>query len=248
MDGAFADAGMAREAGLPRGKVVLAGGHELRPGCEEMDRRVLRDAGGRAARVVFLPTAVARYDPIGSGRGAVAYFKRLGAHCDVAMILNRADADRQEMVDLIARATLVYLGGGDPPVLLAALRGSRAWEAALLAFRQGAVVGGSSAGAMVVCERTLLPGESQPAWGDGLGLVPHALVLPHFGAAREETAARLAATHAPIAVLGIPEQSALLGGNGMWEVAGPGPVVVFAGGERRQYHAGESVALVPPVT
>ena len=174
---------------MPGGKIVLAGGHELRPGCEEMDRRVLQDAGGRAARVVFLPTAVARYDPVGSGRGAVAYFKRLGVHCEVAMILSRADADRQEMVRLIEAATLVFMGGGDPPVLLEALRGSPAWEAILRAYERGAVVGGASAGAMVVCGRTLLPGKrtegAPPEWGDGLGLVPNALVLPHFGPSRE---------------------------------------------------------------
>ncbi len=29
------------------GKIILAGGNEMRPGCEEMDERVLRDAGGR---------------------------------------------------------------------------------------------------------------------------------------------------------------------------------------------------------
>ena len=53
------------------GKIILAGGNEMRPGCEEMDERVLRDAGGSTARVVFLPTAVARHDPRGSGRGAL---------------------------------------------------------------------------------------------------------------------------------------------------------------------------------
>ena len=237
------------------GKVVLAGGHELRPGCEEMDERVLRDAGGRGARVVFLPTAVARYDPVGSGRGAVAYFKRLGATCAVAMILNRADADRPDMVALIEDATLVYLGGGDPDVLLAALDGSLAWQAALRAGARGAVVGGSSAGAMVVCSHLLMPGQQGRAspgqsWVAGLGLVPDTLVLPHFTQEREATAVALAGDMASAgvpgaAVLGIPEQSALLGQGRAWEVAGPGPVVVIGASTIRRYGRGDAVQRPP---
>jgi cyanophycinase len=160
------------------GKIILAGGNEMRPGCEEMDERVLQEAGGAAARVVFLPTAVARHDPRGSGRGAVAYWGRLGARCDVAMILDRAGADRQEWVEMIEGGTLIYLGGGDPDVLLDALADSSAWQAILRVYARGGVVGGSSAGAMVVCARTLLPGKrdgASPPWVDGLGLIP----VPH---------------------------------------------------------------------
>ena len=237
----------------PMGRVVLAGGHELRPGCEPMDRRVLREAGGRQARVVFLPTAVANYDPVGSGRGAVAYFARLGAPCEVAMILTRADADRPDMVAVIEQATLLYLGGGDTHVLLDALSGSLAWAAALRAQTGGAVVGGSSAGAMVACSHTLLPARPPaqgPPWVAGLGLVAQALVLPHFEPARAALAADLAArlageVDAAMAVLGIPEQSALLSHDGRWEVVGPGPVTVFQGGQRRAYASGANAVLGP---
>ncbi len=230
------------------GKIILAGGHELRPGCEEMDRRVLETAGGRDARVVFLPTAVAHYDPVGSGRGAVAYWGRLGAHCDVAMILNRADADDPRWARIIEDGTLIYLGGGDPDVLLDALQGSTAWEAVRRAHERGAVVGGSSAGAMVVCGQTLIPGRGsgtldQAPWAPGLGLVPNALVWPHYTPDKEgaanDLAARLAAEVSPsLALLGIPEQQGLLGGADGWEVAGRGPIVVFQHGRTRSYGAG----------
>ncbi len=235
------------------GKIILAGGNEMRPGCEEMDERVLRDAGdagGGTARVVFLPTAVARYDPQGSGRSAMAYWGRLGASCAVAMILDRADADRQEWGEMIEGATLVYLGGGDPDALLDALAGSSAWQAILCVYARGGVVGGSSAGAMIVCARTLLPGKRAGAstpWVDGLGLVPAALVLPHYSTGRANTArdlaARLAQEAAPdSAVLGVPEMSGLLGDSAGWDVVGPGPVTVFQGGDARIYQRGDRVA------
>ena len=230
------------------GKVVLAGGAELQPGCEAMDRQVLDAAGGaEAARVVFLPTAVARYRPQASAQQATAYFERLGAACKVAMILSRADADRLEWVAMIERGTLIYLAGGDPDSLLDALSGSAAWQAILRVYGRGGVVGGSSAGAMVVCGQTLLPGRRgahQTPWVNGLGLVPETLVLPHY---REEgrsnavgLAARLRNEVAPgMRILGIPEQTALLGAGDEWTVAGPGTVSVFADGEERDYTGGE---------
>ncbi len=230
------------------GKIILAGGHELRPGCEEMDRRVLETAGGPDARVVFLPTAVAHYDPVGSGRGAVAYWGRLGARCDVAMILSRADADDPRWARMIEDGTLIYLGGGDPDVLLDALHGSPAWEAVRRAYERGAVVGGSSAGAMVVCGQTLIPGRGSDTldgvpWALGLDLVPDALVWPHYTPDKESAAMKLAARLAreispSMALLGIPEQQGLLGSADGWEVVGRGPIVVFQHDRRRSYGAG----------
>lgn len=233
------------------GTVVLAGGDELRPGCEEMDRRVLQEAGGGEARVVFLPTAVARHYPRESGRAAIAYFDRLDARCEVAMILTRADAEQPEQVGLIERASLVYLGGGDPDVLLDVLAGSAAWAAALRVYERGGVIGGSSAGAMVMCSHTLLPGtrgiEGTP-WVEGLGVVRDALVLPHYTAQRAGSLATLAGRmrgelSSDAAVLGIPEHTALLGNGAAWEVAGPGQVRVHARAEARDYGRGERVVL-----
>jgi len=226
----------------------------MRPGCEEMDERVLQEAGSAAARVVFLPTAVARHDPRGSGHGAVAYWSRLGAHCEVAMILDRADADRREWIEMIEGSTLVYLGGGDPDVLLDALAGSSAWQAILRVYARGGVVGGASAGAMVVCARTLLPGKRDSAsspWVDGLGLVPNALVLPHYSAARagaaRDLATRLVGEAPPdSAVLGIPEMSGLLGDGASWQVVGPGPATVFRGSDMRTYQRDDRIGPPPP--
>jgi cyanophycinase len=233
------------------GKIVLAGGDELRPGCEEMDRNVLQAAGGPNAEVVFLPTAAARHYPRAAARTALDYFGRLGARCTVAMILTRQDAARPEYVSMIEGGSLIYLAGGDPDVLLEVLAGSAAWVAALRVYEQGGVVGGSSAGAMAVCSHTLLPdrraAEERP-WVPGLGLVPHALVLPHYAAPRATLAATLAErlSHevAPtFSVLGIPEHVALLGSGAMWEVVGPVPVTVFTAGRQRAYRPGEPVTL-----
>ena len=235
------------------GTVVLAGGAELQPGCEAMDRQVLAAAGGASARVVFLPTAVARYQPQASARQATAYFGRLGAPCETAMILSREDADGPEWLAMIERGTLIYLAGGDPDSLLDALAGSAAWEAILRVYRRGGVVGGSSAGAMVVCGQTLLPGKRgahEAPWVPGLDLVPDTLVLPHYRSEGRSNAVGLAARLrnevAPATrVLGIPEQTALLGDSDRWTVAGPGAVSVFTSSGEHSYSSGEALSLEP---
>jgi cyanophycinase len=236
------------------GEIVLAGGDELQPGCEEMDRQVLQAAGGSQAQVVFLPTAVARHYPQAAARTATAYFSRLGARCTVAMILTRQDAERPEYVAMIESGTLIYLAGGDPDVLLDVLAGSAAWAAALRVYERGGLVGGSSAGAMVMCSHTLLPGRraaDQVPWVAGLGLVQHALVLPHYTPTRATTATTLAERLGreitpTFSVLGIPEHTALLGSGAVWDVVGPGPVTVFAAGNQRAYEPGLRVTLDNP--
>lgn len=233
------------------GKIVLAGGAELQPACEEMDRQVLQAAGGAGAQVVFLPTAVARHYPQASARSALGYFGRLGARCTVAMILTREDAQRPEQVASIERGTLIYLAGGDPDVILDVLAGTPAFAAMRRVYERGGVVGGSSAGAMAMCSHTLVPGSTGPKespWVAGLGLAEHALVLPHYTAMRAASAAALAEQLrrdvAPsFAVFGIPEHVALLGSGTEWDVVGPEPVTVFTAGEHRSYRQGEHVTI-----
>jgi cyanophycinase len=242
---------MRRSGVFMAGKMVLAGGDELRPGCEEMDQKILQAAGGPQAQVIFLPTAVARHYPQAAARTASAYFSRLGARCTVAMILTRQDAELPEYISMIESGTLIYLAGGDPDVLLDVLAGSAVWAAVLRVYERGGVVGGSSAGAMVMCSHTLLPGrraDDQVPWVAGLGLVRHTLVLPHYVAPRAASAVPLAAhlrrEVAPtFSVLGIPEHTALLGNGVAWDVVGPGPVTIFAADEQRAYSQGARVTL-----
>jgi cyanophycinase len=227
------------------GLVILAGGHEVRPGCEPMDRRVVAAAGGRDARVVFLPTAVAAYNPHGSILGAVAYFASLGVEARGVPVLTREDAERPQYEAAVREATLVYLGGGDPAHLLATLRDTAVWRAVLEVYERGGVVGGSSAGAMVVCEWVALP----PDWTakrDGLALVGNAMVMPHYRPARlGQLQERARALPDGVAILGIPEQSGLLGNSAGWEALGPEPVVAVASGTARTIAPGESIAPIP---
>jgi cyanophycinase-like exopeptidase len=101
----------------------------------------------------------------------------------------------------------------------------------------GAVVMGSSAGAMVLCDWTVLPDRPGPVGGPavvpGLGLVPDLLVLPHWSGprGREPWLRAVAATVPPqVRVVGLPEQSGVLvGPDGLTAVGSAASAVVSDG-------------------
>ena len=98
-----------------------------------------------------------------------------------------------------AIARFIYLGGGSPLHLRSVLKDSPAWRALVEAWQDGAVVAGSSAGAMVLGDPMVDP---RGALTLGLGLVGHLAVLPHYDTWSEEKAHRtvqLATGHLRIA-------------------------------------------------
>jgi cyanophycinase-like exopeptidase len=77
-------------------------------------------------------------------------------------------------------------------------------------------------------------------WRAGLGFVPGASVVPHYDAWPEPLSA-LIALQAPrgTLVLGIDEETALVGHDGAWQVHGRSRVTVWRGRRRDRYRAGE---------
>ena len=92
-------------------------------------------------------------------------------------LVDRTSADAPDVVEALRQSHMIYLLGGFPHHLGQSLIGSLAWDAMLSAYRGGAVIAGSSAGAMVLCGSYYDPraGEVHP----GLGLLPGVCVLPH---------------------------------------------------------------------
>ena len=106
--------------------------------------------------------------------------------------------------------------------LRSVLKGSAVWEALLGAWRAGAVVAGSSAGAMVLTDPMVDPRGG--ALTVGLGMVEQLAVIPHFGQENAEKVHRSIALAAPgLPVVGIPERTALVRDpDGAWRATGAG--------------------------
>jgi cyanophycinase len=227
---------MAKHA---RGTIALLGGGEWRPSCRELDAELLERSG--ATEVVVLPTAAAFEHPDRVVERATAYFADLGATVRALPVLRRADADDEQVLDGVGDASFVYIADGSPLHLRSALKESKLFEAFLHAYRKGAVVAASGAGATVVCDPMVDPRGG--AYTVGLGLVESLAVFPYHGTAadhlRERSIDLLPAT---ATLVGIDEETALIRDpEGGWRVAGVGVVTLYDGRDTTTVGGGNSV-------
>ncbi len=212
------------------GELALVGGAEWTPGCEEIDRQLLEASG--TSEVVVLPTAAAYWHPDKAVQTATSYFAGLGASVKACMVLRRPDAEERENAGMVRAARFLYLAGGSVLHLRSVLKSSPVWDALVEAWGAGAVLAGSSAGAMVLGDAMVDPRGG--ALTLGLGLLPQLAVLPHAGDWSEEKmhrTVRLASGGLRIAA--IDERTALLRApDGHWHKRGPGNVTIWLDGKQ----------------
>jgi cyanophycinase len=113
----------------------------------------------------------------------------------------------------------------------------------MAAYQAGAVIAGSSAGAMVLCDNYYNPPADEVV--AGLGLISPACVLPHHNTFGRQWASRLAQRLPHSILLGIDEQTGMLddGPNGAWRVYGRGVVTLYRGGQPLVYAASQVFEL-----
>ncbi len=232
------------------GPIALVGAGEFLPAMADVDRELLASTGVRRPRVAVVPTASF---PDGAGvfrRWAAMgtqHFEALGAEVEPVLIEDAVGAREPAMAQALGEADLIYFSGGKPDYLLRVLEGSAAWAAALAAHRRGAVLAGCSAGAMILGARQARFRRRLPVpmrWQDALGVVPGVAVIPHYDRLPEPFSA-LIALQAPrdVVVLGIDEDTALVGRDGAWQVRGAGRVTVWRGRRRERHRDGDIVRI-----
>jgi cyanophycinase len=201
---------------------------EWRDGCT-FDRDLYEQSG--ADEVLVLPTAAAYEHPQRAVDTATQWFASFGAKARGLMVVARPDAEDEANVAAVRNARFLYLGGGSPLHLRSVLKDSPLWAALVEAWNGGAVLAGSSAGAMVLCDPMVDPRGG--AFTLGLGLVNGITVIPHANTWSHEKARRTFEL-APkgCAVVGIDEQTAAVRApDGTWSSAGAGNVAVWIDGQ-----------------
>jgi cyanophycinase len=213
--------------GQAAGLLALVGGGEWQAGTG-YDAELLERSG--ADEVLVLPTAAAYEQPDRVVATAEKWFSSLGSRARGLMVLRHADANKEVNAAAVAQARFIYLSGGSPLHLLSVLKGSLVFEALANAWRHGAVVAGSSAGAMVLVDPMVDPRGG--AFTVGLGLVEQLAVVPHHDSGASHHFWRtLELAPAGIPIAGIPEHTALIREpDGSWRSAGEGHVTVYLDG------------------
>ena len=216
------------------------GGDEFRPPVTGFDRLLLALAGDKLPKVAILPTAAAQQNPQLAAANGVGHFQALGAEAYAVMIVDSDSANDPALADQLGEAGLIYLCGGSPILLRDCLRDSLAWNRLLEMYAQGAIIAGSSAGAMVLCETMLHPGPPSP----GLGLLPGLAVAPHFERRGEDAVSDLRkGLAAELTVLGIDGGTGCILRDGEWQVRGVGRVLVMRQNSVTTCTAGASFRL-----
>jgi cyanophycinase len=258
---------MSLDSILPA-RLALIGGEEFADGFDDVHAELLAGLNGRR-RVVFLPTCAAD-----DGPEAIDYWcdlarnklSALGASVETPRVLDVASANDERYAQPIAEADWVYFGGGYPHVAMRILPNTRVMDALKAARTRGALVSGSSGGAMLMCARSFVITPEHAAgigqywqsgvpddWDppllpplDGLGWIPRSVCAPHFNR-RLLPKKWLAGEGLPdgFTLIGIDEQTALVSrGDQGWGVRGRGAVTIIRKGlEPVIYQTGEQVVL-----
>ena len=186
-------AGPTDGAGMPpaprpvRRTLLIIGGAEDKLGRSVVLRRFVRLAGGRSSRIVVIPTASSF-----SAEAAALYrtvFARLKAGPDVQIVHppTRAAASSPEFVATIDAATGVFMTGGSQLKLSQNVVGTPVGDAIHRAYRRGAVIAGTSAGASIMSQfmislgdEGITPRQRSSQLSAGLGLLTGVVVDRRF--------------------------------------------------------------------
>jgi cyanophycinase len=225
------------------GYLLLEGGSEFGGRMRDPDLKAIELAGGFEAPIRIIPTAAAPdHNDQRAGNNGIRWFERLGAKDVISLpLIDKVSARDDSIAKSLREARLIYMLGGFTGYLGETLKGSVAWEAVLEAYRTGAVIAGSSAGAMVMCEFYYDPSQGKVV--DGLNLVPNSIVLPHHNTFGKSWAARLLEI-TYVTLIGIDEATGMINdAKQAWTVHGGGNVTLYRNDQVETHLPGKSFSL-----
>ena len=177
---------------LPTRRILALGGHEFssrppdRAVCELILKLATERAGGRP-KICILPTASGDTSDLIAG-----FYSAFGERpCDPSdLSLFRLGRRPMALRDHLLAQDLVYVGGGSLVNLLAVWEAHEIGAILSLAWRQGIVLAGQSAGAMCWFEAGITKSSGKPLAAAGLGLLDGSLCV-HYNNEPERRAAYL---------------------------------------------------------
>ena len=222
--GLLAPASPAHAQPAPKGHLVVVGGGGV---PDVILKRALELAGGPSAPIVIFPQASELAD---TGDVAAEMWKNAGATNVRWMPLTDAAAARQA----VEAAAFVWFPGGDQAKLMKAFEGTGVPDVIARRYRDGAVVGGTSAGAAVM-SAIMLTGDADlqsitvgaTKTAPGLGLWPEVIVdQHHLKRQRQSRLISLVLEHPALVGVGIDERTAAIVSGPRFEVIGESSVFV----------------------
>lgn len=225
---------------MPSGTLLIVGGGDTPLPVQQRFAELATHGG--YARVAVFPMASTEYDE--EAGEVIEELQRLGVQSDL-LLLSEQELDSEEVAQRLAEYTGFWFIGGDQSRLADTLRNTRVLDMLHQRYMDGAVIGGTSAGAAVMSGimltgRLKVPDDAMGfemlniARGVmdlsyGFGFITGAIVDQHFmSRARYNRLISAVLDHPLMLGVGIDEETALLvRPDGNWEVLGNNYVKIF---------------------
>lgn len=212
--------------------LALMGSGEFTDSMMDVDKFLLSHL--KNPQITIIPTAAGQEANFAKWiESGVRHFKRLGFKAKGVHLIKKSDTRDKKILEQLAKSNFYYFSGGNPGHLLDVIKDSPAWELIYKNYLNGAILAGSSAGAMVMgdmvwarvydfVEKDLLhPLEK------GLGVV-NFTVIPHFNLLDEEFTETQKKDMKKVfngtKTVGIEEDTAYIQIERSWKVLGKGKV------------------------
>ena len=208
-----------------RGTLLLCGGGDLPFNVVS----AFHDAGqGAKGTLVVIPSASRLADSGDFTRWFQTWDLLPWSSIQILHANSREEADHDDAVAMLRRATAVWISGGDQRRLAERYSGSKVETEIRSVMERGGVVGGTSAGSAIATKVMISGGHKQPELQQGLDLLPRAIVDQHFSQRSRQTRLVSAiATHPDRVGIGIDESTGLFITAKNAQVLGQGSVYIF---------------------
>jgi cyanophycinase len=191
-------------------------------------------SGGAEARIVVIPTASSLGDEIVEMYDAL--FRVEGA-AEVTVVRpeSREEAHDPELVEMLEKATGLFMTGGNQLKLSSTVCGTPVGDAIVAAHQRGVVVGGTSAGASIQASHMVAfgvggatPKQRMTQMAAGLGLLPGTVIDQHFEQRNRYGRLLMMVAQSPqLLGIGVDEDTAAVVEDGVLTVLGRGAVTIL---------------------
>jgi cyanophycinase len=219
--------------GQERGWIVPIGGAENKENDRRVLERFVRVSGGTQADIVVIPTASRMHE---TGSRYEQIFKALGAAQVTVMDFDtRRDCREAGRLKRLEEASGIFFTGGNQLRLTTLLGGTPVAKLIRTRNASGVTVGGTSAGASILCEHMIAGGDEGSSivagsvrLAPGLGLTNRFIIDQHFRERDRLGRLLTAVAYNPFAIgIGLDEDTAaFIGPDEVVEVEGSGSVTL----------------------
>jgi cyanophycinase len=164
--------------------IALFGSGEFTPAVNDIDSYLINNYHPKS--ITILPTAAGKEKDYSKWLDmAQKHYSQFPIDVITLPITNKIQANDPKQFSALDKADWIFFSGGDPNYLLEVLKDSKLWDLVIEKYQAGALLAGSSAGAMIMGTYVMsspimaLIKPTEFNWSPSFGLVPFT-IFPHF--------------------------------------------------------------------